>query len=112
MSVTSSKRRGAATQQAVAGYLAQHGWPYACDAGAGRNGADILNTPGLSWEVKARADFSPLAWIREAASRGGVPMCVHRPKGMGVMTVGMWPVTMRLEDLVIVLRQAGYGDPL
>jgi hypothetical protein len=112
MSITSSKRRGAATQAAVAGYLAANGWPFATDAGAGRGGADILNTPGLSWEVKARADFSPLAWLREAASRRGVPMCVHRPKGMGEATVAGWPVTMRLEDLVVLLRQAGYGDPL
>jgi len=112
MSMASAKRRGAATQSAVAGYLREHGWPYAEDAGAGRGGVDILGTPGLSWEVKARADFSPLAWLREAASRRGVPMCVHRPKGMGPVTVGQWPVTMRLEDLVILLRQAGYGDPI
>jgi len=112
MSMTSSRRRGAATQVAVAAYLAEHGWPFACDIGAGRGGADILNTPGLSIEVKARADFNPVAWIREAATRKGVPMCVHRPRGVGLTTVAQWPVTLRLEDLVVLLRQAGYGDPI
>lgn len=112
MSMASSKRRGADTQRIVAGYLCGNGWPFACDAGAGRPGQDILNVPGLSIEVKARADFSPLAWLRQAAGYGGLPMCVHRPAGMGATTVGLWPVTVRLGDLVTLLRQAGYGEPL
>lgn len=111
MSVTSSKRRGAQTQVAVAGYLADHGWPFACDAGAGRGGVDILNVPGLSIEVKGRRDFSPAAWLREAASRPGLPMVVHRPYGAGVTSVADWPVTLRLADLVVLLRDAGFGDP-
>ena len=112
MSLTSAKRRGAATQRAVATYLKAHGWPYAEDVGAGRPGVDILGTPGLSIEVKARADFSPLAWLREAAERPGVPMVVHRHRGMADASVDQWPVTLRLADLVVLLRQAGYGDSL
>ncbi len=105
------KRRGAETQRAVAGYLREHGWPYATDAGAGRNGVDILGTPGVSWEAKARRDFSPLAWIRQAATQPGLPLCAHRPDGMGPATVADWPVTLRLRDVVSLLRAAGYGDP-
>jgi hypothetical protein len=92
--------------------MKEHGWPYAEDAGAGRGGVDILGAPGLSIEVKARADFQPLAWIREASRRPGVPMCVHRPNRLGLGSVGKWPVTLQLGDLVLLLRQAGYGDPL
>jgi hypothetical protein len=109
--IRSNKRRGAETQVAVAAYLAGNGWPYACDAGAGRNGCDILNVPGLSIEVKARRDFSPLAWLRQASMSAGIPMCVHRPDGMGVTSVADWPVTLRLHDLVVLLRDGGYGDP-
>ncbi len=105
------KRRGAETQAALAGYLRDHGWPFATDAGAGRQGSDILNTPGLGWEAKARRDFSPLAWIRQADNGSGVPLCVHRPDGMGPATVANWPVTLRLSDVVTLLRAAGYGDP-
>lgn len=110
--MTARRRRGADTQRAVARYLVANGWPYATDAGAGRNGADILGTPGLAIEVKARRDFSPLAWLRQAAQTlGGVPICVHRPDGMGEASVAAWPVTMRLCDAVTLLRDAGYGDP-
>ena len=111
MSVTSSKKRGAATQMAVADYFVHHGWPHATDAGAGRGGVDILGVPGLSIEVKGRRDFSPSAWLREARTRPGLPMVVHRPYGSGVNAVPDWPVTLRLCDLVVLLRDAGYGDP-
>jgi len=105
------KARGAESQRAVAGYLAEHGWPYATDAGAGRQGSDILGVPGLAIEVKARRDFSPLAWIRQADNGGGLPLCVHRPDGMGPASIADWPVTLRLVDAVRLLRMAGYGEP-
>lgn len=109
--VATRKARGAETQRLVAEYLAANGWPFATDAGAGRSGSDILGTPGLAIEVKARRDFSPLAWLRQAAGGAGVPMCVHRPDGMGGASIADWPVTLRLSDLVALLRDAGFGDP-
>lgn len=113
MSVTSAKRRGAATQKAVATYLAGNGWEWATDCGAGRTGNDILNVPGLCVEVKARKDFAPMAALRQAATGGsGLPLFVYRPPGAGLATVADWPATLRLADLVRVLRGAGYGDPL
>lgn len=111
MTTASRKRRGAETQAVVAGYLAGNGWPYATDAGAGRQGSDILGVPGLAIEVKARRDFSPLAWIRQAGGGVGLPLVVHRPDGMGPASIADWPVTLRLEDMVKLLRTAGYGDP-
>jgi hypothetical protein len=105
------KARGAETQRVVAGYFAQNGWPYATDAGAGRNGSDVLGVPGLSIEVKARRDFSPMAWVRQAASVPGLPIVIFRPDGMGVTTLAQWPAMLRLADLVDLLRHAGYGTP-
>jgi hypothetical protein len=112
MTTAHRRQRAWETQRAVAGYLATNGWPFATDVGAGRPGCDILGVPGISIEVKARRDFSPLAWVRQAGKQAGVPVCVHRPDGMGPATVAQWPVTMRLEDLVTLLRQAGYGSPI
>jgi hypothetical protein len=111
--VATRKRRGAETQRVVAAYLAGNGWPHATDAGAGRTGSDILGVPGLSWEVKARREYSPLAWLRQAAKDRlkGLPLCVHRPDGMGPASVADWPVTLRLSDAVALLRAAGYGNP-
>lgn len=111
------KSRGAETQRIVATYLAGHGWPYATDAGAGRPGADILGTPGLVWEVKARTRFDPLAWLKqaersaEAYVNGVVPLVVVRPNGMGPVSIADWPMLLRFGDGVTLLRAAGYGDP-
>jgi hypothetical protein len=106
------KRRGAETQRFVAAAWRGDGWPYCEDAGAGRNGADLLNTPGLAVEIKARRDFSPLAWMRQASGENGLPLVVMRPDNAGPTSVDQWPVILRHADLRRLLRQAGYGDPL
>lgn len=104
----SRKRRGAETQRAVATYMAAHGWPYATDAGAGRNGSDILGVPGLAIEVKARRDLNLTAWLRQASAENGLPIVIHRPDGFGPGAIADWPVTFRLADAVELLRDAGY----
>jgi hypothetical protein len=107
------KRRGADTQRTVAQWFADHGWPYAESAGAGRTGSDVTGIPGLACEVKARRGFSPQAWLRQAAAGakadGGLPFVVHRPDGMGPATVSRWPVTLTLHDFTDLLLAAGYG---
>jgi len=105
------KQRGHETETAVATYLRGHGWPHAEPVGAGRQGADITGTPGLAIEVKARRDLKLTAWLKQAGKGlGAWPMVVHRPDGYGPEKVADWPVTMRLADVVAMLRQAGYGD--
>lgn len=108
------KARGAATQRLVTEYLAGNGFPHATDTGAGRGGRDILGVVGLAIEVKARREYSPLTWLRQATAAAGkdLPLVVHRPDGMGPGSVTDWPVTLRLADAVTLLRAAGYGDPL
>ena len=104
------KSRGAETQRIVAAYLIGHGWPYATDVGAGRGGVDILGTPGLAWEVKARRDLNLLAWLRQASTGNGLPIVVHRPDGMGPASIADWPMTLHFGQGVTLLRAAGYGD--
>jgi hypothetical protein len=106
------KRRGAKTQSLVAAAWREDGWPFCEDTGAGRNGRDLLGTPGLSVEVKARRDFGPLAWMRQAAKHDGLPVVVMRPDGAGPATIDDWPAFVRHADLRRLLRLAGYGDPL
>lgn len=103
------RHRGAQTQAAVALWFRGHGWPYAESTGSGRIGSDITGLPGLACEVKARRDFSPLAWLRQAARGAGIPFVVHRPDGMGPASIADWPVTLRLEDFTTLLGEAGYG---
>ena len=99
------------TQQVVANYLSENGFPWALSAGPGRSGSDITGTIGLAIEVKARAGFDPMAWVRQAASNEGLPLVMFRPNGMGEQSVAEWPCIVRLEDLVTLLRASGYGDP-
>ena len=108
MSPTQSrKHRGYKTQKIVADHLAARGWPFAESAGAGRSGSDITGVPGLAIEVKARADFSPMAWVRQASLNDGLPMVTFRPNGMGEASVGTWPVILRLTPYV---GQAAIGE--
>lgn len=105
----SRKARGRQSEKAVAAYLALNGWPYAEAVGSGTPGADITGTPGVAIEVKARRDLNLTGWLRQACARPGVAMVCHRPDGYGPATVADWPVTMRLADVVTLLRAAGYG---
>jgi hypothetical protein len=103
------KHRGYRTQKVIADYLKQW-WAYADTAGAGRQGEDILNIPTVSIEVKARSDFQPLAWIKqaEANSNHKLPLVIMRCNGQGE-DVGEYLAFIRVKDLMpifIKLRQA------
>lgn len=107
------KSRGSATQAIAAAWYRAHGFPYCTDAGAGRTGRDLLNMIGLAGEVKARFQFDPLAWIRQATKNaaGDVPFVLLRCNGQGPATVADWPVILRNEDFTRLVRAAGYGEP-
>jgi hypothetical protein len=99
------KHRGYRTQKVIAEYLKQW-WAYADTAGAGRQGEDILNIPTLSIEVKARADFQPLAWIKQAQSNAAnkLPMVIMRCNGQGE-NVNEYLAFMKVGDLMPLLYQ-------
>lgn len=113
MTGQSRKHRGYRSQKVVAEWFAKNGWPFAESTGAGRSGVDVTGMPGLSCEVKARREFSPLAWLRQARAdaRSGLPFVVFRCDGQGETTVGEWGVLLDLATFTALLREAGYGDP-
>jgi len=67
----------------VAAYFAKF-WERAVAVNSGASGSDILNTP-FHIEVKARKDFSPLAWVKQNERRpdGKLAFVVYRPNGVG-----------------------------
>ena len=97
------KHRGYRTQKVIADYLKQW-FPYADTAGSGRQGEDILNVPTISIEVKARADFQPLAWIKQAESNatGKLPMVIMRCNGQGE-DAGQYLAFVKLKDIMPIL---------
>jgi hypothetical protein len=99
------KHRGYRTQKVIAEYLKQF-WAYADTAGAGRQGEDILNIPTISIEVKARADFQPLAWIKQAESNanGKLPMVIMRCNGQGE-DAGEYLAFVKVKHIMPILQQ-------
>lgn len=100
------------TQLLVARHLAAHGWPHATSAGSGRAGTDVLNTPDIACEVKARANLDPHAWVKQAegAADGRLPFAVARMNGQGEHPE-QYVAFLRFGDLIHLLHAAGYGDP-
>lgn len=114
MTSQSRKHRGYRTQKVGADHLAANGFPYAESTGAGRQGTDITGTPGIDWEVKARRglDINELMrQLNDRAKDGVLGIGLIRPDGMGEASVGMWPALLCFDDLIALLRAAGYGLP-
>ena len=106
------KHRGYASQRIVADYLRANGWPHARSIGAGEAGADIVEVVDIDVEVKARRGFNPMAAMKQQAERndGRLPFAVLRLDGQGPASIDEWPVIVRLDTFVQLLREAGYGD--
>ena len=109
----SRKHRGYRSQKVVAEYLAEHGFPFAESTGAGRPGTDVTGTVGIDWEVKARAGFSPGETMRQLKDRANdldLRVAVLRLNGQGEASIGDWVALLSFEQLVALMRQAGYGN--
>lgn len=109
----SRKHRGYATQRILAAYLREHGFPFAEPVGAGRSGSDITGTIGIDWEIKARARFNPKETMDQLSERSGADLAiaVMRLNGQGEKSISSWVAMLTLQDLVFLLREAGYGEP-
>ena len=108
------RHRGYESQRIVAAYLRENGWPFAEPTGAGRQGTDILSTPSLDWEIKARRNLDLTGTLQQQRDRvldGVIPIAVIRPDGYGSHRIAQWPALVSLDVLVRLLHDAGYGDP-
>jgi hypothetical protein len=102
------KDRGLRTERVVASYLSQ--WWGSASIGRGA-GKDIHNVP-FDIEVKARASFQPLAFIKQVEKRAQgkeLSAVVCRMNGQGE-DAGSYLAFMRFQDLVDLMLRAGYGD--
>lgn len=108
------KQRGYDTERLVAVAWQTDGWPHA-EVVRGQ-GADLTGTPGIACEIKARREFAPVEWMRQAASHthgraGTIAVVIVRPDGAGPATVDDWPAILPHAKLRQLLREAGYGTP-
>lgn len=98
---TARQSRGRRTNVVVAGYLREHGWPDAQPTFGSEPGVDIKNIRGYALEVKARRDFNPLAWLRQAkanADPDDIPCVIVRCDGQGEQSVSEYLVIRMLKD--------------
>ena len=120
-----TRARGNVLQNALARYLAENGWPDAESAGAGRQGTDVLGTPGIVWECKTaydfKRDFRPAAWVEQSKRHATglrhegelivapeLPFVVYFPPGIGEANTGNALAIVPLHVQVQLLREAGY----
>lgn len=103
----SRKYRGYETQRLVAQWFAEHGWPYAESAGAGRPGSDVTGMIGIDVEVKATSSFEPLSWLKQMRLRArkyDVSFGVWRPNGHGPADISEWPVITDLATMTFLVQ--------
>ena len=102
MASQARKHRGFRTERVVAEYLSTW-WPGAC-VGRG-SGKDIVNVP-IDFEVKARAGFQPLAYMKQLKARtsssGELGVGVIRLNGQGE-DAAEYCAIIRLADLLPLL---------
>lgn len=107
-----AKERGRHLQDALARYL-QRWWPNAESTGAGRPGRDVTGTPGVWWECKTGATFSPTGFVRQARAgahpSGDVPVVVYFPRGTGEANTANTLAILPLHVLMRVLTEAQYA---
>lgn len=121
-----TRARGNRLQNALASYLTRW-WPHAESAGAGRNGTDVLGTPGVVWECKTATEFKsgfrPLEWVAQSKSHANlhqlatsighttdVPVVVYFPSGIGEQNTANTLAIVPLHVLMRVLVEAGYAS--
>lgn len=105
-----SHDRGLRLQNALAVYL-RHWWPLAESAGAGRNGTDVTNTPGVVWESKTAREFKPTMFVdqaKKAAKNGALPVVVYFPDGCGEKATDAALAILPLGRLMKILEEAEY----
>jgi hypothetical protein len=105
-----SHDRGLRLQNALAAYL-RRWWPLAESAGAGRNGTDVTNTPGIVWESKTAREFKPTSFVTQAkaaARNGARPVVVYFPDGCGEKATDVALAILPLGRLMEVLEAGEY----
>lgn len=110
----SRKVRGRRTEIVVANYFARV-WGSARAVNSGASGSDILDTPYFI-EVKARAKFSPLEWVKSVKKRDNTRLgfVVYRANGQGdsIESVDDYLFIARLGDIMPLLEDKIPSDSI
>ena len=121
--MSKAKQKGTAAETALVRFLQGQGFPNAerralGGGGAGEDLGDITGIPALCMEVKNHATYKIPAWIKETETerqnaKADFGILVVKPNGIGMTPdkVGKWWAIMPMQEMMNLLRDAGYGDP-
>lgn len=110
---TARVQRGRATEECVAQWFREHGWPDAERRPASLPGSDVDGMPLWDVEVKARRSFNLMAWLKQVKTRAGarVPFLVLRPDSYGPERIAQWPVVIPLDHFTELMKVYEWGEP-
>jgi hypothetical protein len=111
--VTARQARGRRTNVVVAAWLREHGWQHAAPTVGSETGRDVKNVFGFSVEVKARANFDPLAWLKQAKANAGPvdrPCVVIRCNSQGEKAEDYLVIRRLEDDELNLLRDVSGGS--
>ncbi|ORL06447.1 hypothetical protein [Prescottella equi] len=109
-----NKLRGDRAERAVRDYLRANGFPH-CErtrAGYTRDAGDLHPAPGLTVQVKDRAQYAWPEWLRQLDEQRDEAKADHAVlvvKRRGLGDPGNWLAVMPLAAIARLLRDAGYG---
>lgn len=105
------KARGRESERLLAQYLNAEGF-IAFPANPSASGSDVVGVEGIDWEIKSRRNLDIPALFKQLERRRkstGLGLGVIRLNGQGAKNIGSWVGLVRLDDLVYLLKAAGYG---
>ena len=108
----SRRQRGRESEKVVADYLVRQGFHTAHVTSMAASGSDVLGIPNLDIEVKARAGLpisETMAQLKRRRKVSGLGVGVLRMNGQGEKSVGDWVAILTFDDLIHLLKAAGYG---
>lgn len=115
--MSKAKQKGTSAESGLVKYLQANGFPMAerrALTGSLDQG-DITGTPCLAWEVKNHKAYHIPEWLRETEIETGnasadFGILAVKPNGVGLGNAGQWWAIMTMDQMVKLLREAGYGD--
>ena len=112
-----AKQKGTAAETALVKFLQGNGFPLAeRRALTGQfDQGDVTGTPCLAWEVKNAKTYKIPAWLKEAQvealnAKADFGILAVKPNGVGLTKAGDWWAILSMQDMIKLLREAGYGD--
>lgn len=107
------RQRGRDSEKYVADYLVRQGFITAHVTSMAASGSDVLGIDGVDFEVKARAGIpisETMAQLKRRRKETGLGVGVLRMNGQGEKVVGDWVAILTFDDLIYLLKAAGYGQ--